>query len=202
MIWRYPPLDKQKRKKMSDELVLRADAQKNRTMILAAAEELFLQKGAGVALEEVAKRAGVGIGTLYRRFPTREALLAAASNERFLSLAENSRARAANLTPGKAVRAYLEELAANTSIYQSLAASIGTVIQCGTPGCNAITAEGHRLLERAQKAGAIRRDVTYEDLIYVVTAISIVIDNERSSESRIGHLVDLFLNGITVKDSD
>ncbi|MGP9764916.1 TetR/AcrR family transcriptional regulator [Halomonas sp. AOP13-D3-9] len=184
---------------MSNEPALRADAQKNRELILTAAEELFLEKGAGVPLEEVAKRAGVGIGTLYRRFPTREALLAATSNERFLSLAETSRARDSDLTPGDAVRAYLEELARNMSIYQSLAASIGTIIQCGTPGCNAITAEGHRLLQRGQEAGAIRRDVTYEDFIYVVTAISIAIENDRSSKSRIGHLVDLFLNGVSVK---
>lgn len=187
---------------MNDEPVLRADAQKNRELILVAAEALFLEKGANVPLEDVAKRAGVGIGTLYRRFPTREALLAATSNERFLSLVQTSLARDADLTPGDAVRAYLEELASNTSIYQSLAASIGTVIQCGTPGCNAITAEGQRLLQRAQEAGAIRSDVTYEDLICVVTAISIAIDAERSSTSRIVHLVDLFLNGMSVKDPD
>ena len=190
------------RKKLTDEPVLRADAQKNRELILSAAEELFLEKGAGVPLEEVAKRAGVGIGTLYRRFPTREALLAATSNERFLSLAETSRARDPELVPGDALRAYPEELARDTSTYQSLAASIGTVIQCGTPGCNAITAEGQRLLRRGQEAGAIRADVTYEDLICVVTAISIAIDNDRSSASRIGHLVDLFLNGISVKGAD
>ena len=187
---------------MSDEPALRADAQKNRELILSAAEALFLEKGAAVPLEEVAKRAGVGIGTLYRRFPTREALLAATSNERFLALAQSSRARAPDLTPGDAIRAYLEELARDTSIYQSLAASIGTVIQCGTPGCNAITAEGHRLLQRGQEAGAIRRDVTYEDFIYVVTAVSIAVDNDRSSTSRIGRLVDLFLNGISVKGAD
>lgn len=187
---------------MIDEPALRADAQKNRELILTAAEALFVEKGAGVALEEVAKRAGVGIGTLYRRFPTREALLAATSNERFLSLAETSRARGPDLTPSDAVRAYLEDLAINTSIYQSLAASIGTVIQCGTPGCNAIAAEGRRLLQRGQDAGTIRRDVTYEDLMYVLTAISIAIDNDRSSKSRIDHLVDVFLNGISIKRSD
>jgi len=186
---------------VSHEPGLRADAQKNRELILSAAEALFLEKGANVPLEEVAKRAGVGIGTLYRRFPTREDLLAATSNERFLALAETSRGRAAALAPGEALRAYLEELARNTSTYQSLAASIGTVIKCGTPGCNAITAEGQRLLQRGQETGAIRRDVTYEDVIYVVTAISIAIENDRSSTSRIGHLVDLFLNGISVKGS-
>ncbi|USX16742.1 TetR/AcrR family transcriptional regulator [Oxalobacteraceae bacterium OTU3CAMAD1] len=191
-----------KGKKLNDEPALRADAQKNRELILSAAEELFLEKGADVPLEEVAKRAGVGIGTLYRRFPTREALLAATSNERFMSLAETSRARDADLAPGEALRAYLEELARNTSIYQSLAASIGTVIQCGTPGCHAITAEGHRLLQRGQEAGAIRRDVTFDDFIYVLTAISIAVENDGSSKSRIGHLVDLFLNGISVKGPD
>lgn len=183
---------------MSNGSGLRADAQKNRELILSAAEALFLEKGADVPLEEVARRAGVGIGTLYRRFPTREALLAATSNERFLALAEASRARDADLAPGDAVRAYLEELARNTSIYQRLAASIGTVIQCGTPGCNAITAEGQRLLQRGQEAGSIRRDVTYEDMIYVVTAISLAIEHDRSAAARIGHLVDLFLNGISV----
>lgn len=187
---------------MSEEPALRADAQKNRELILSAAEALFLEKGAAVPLEEVAKRAGVGIGTLYRRFPTREALLAATSNERFLALAATSLARDKDLAPGEAVRAYLEELATNTSTYQSLAASIGTVLQCGTPGCNAITAEGHRLLQRGQEAGAIRRDVTYEDFIYVVTAISIAIEHDGSSTARIGHLVDLFLHGISVKDPD
>jgi hypothetical protein len=131
----------------------------------------------------------------------------AAQVERFYSaplqqLAQTSLARNADLAPGDAVRAYLEELASNTSIYQSLAASIGAVIQCGTPGCNAITAEGQRLLQRGQEGGAIRSDVTYEDLIYVVTAISIAIDADRSTTSRIGHMVDLFLNGISVKDPD
>jgi len=182
---------------LSNESGLRADAQKNRERILSAAEALFLEKGASVPLEEVAKRAGVGIGTLYRRFPTRKALFAAASNERFLSLAESSRVRASYLTSGDAVRAYLEEFARYTSTYRSLAASIGTVIQCGTPGCNAITAEGRRLLQRGQEPGSIRSDVTYDDFIYVVTAISIAIENDHSSKSRIGHLVDLFLNGIS-----
>lgn len=189
-------------KKLNNEPALRADAKKNRELILSAAEALFLEKGARVPLEEVAKRAGVGIGTLYRRFPTREALLAATSDERFLSLAETSRARNPDVSSSDAIRAYLEELARNTIVYQGLAASIGTVIQCGTPGCNAITAEGHRLLQRGQEAGTIRQDITYEDFIYVVTAISITIENDDSSKSRIGHLVDLFLNGINVRGSD
>jgi AcrR family transcriptional regulator len=181
---------------VGDKSVLRVDARQNRERILAAAEQAFLERGAGVPLEDVAKRAGVGIGTLYRRFPTREALLAETSNARFLALAEASRARDSALDPERALRAFLEELVLNTSIYQSLASSLGTVLQCGTPGCNAITDEGKRLLRRGQKVAAIRRDITFDDLICVVIAISLAVEHDASSRTRVAHLVDLLLGGI------
>jgi AcrR family transcriptional regulator len=181
------------------ETGLRADAELNRQRILVAAEELFLEQGAGVALEEVAKRAKVGIGTLYRRFPTREALLAATSNERFTSVAQKSRARDAHHDPGDAMRRFLEDLAMNTSVYQSLAATLGTVIQHGTPGCIAITEEGQRLLRRTQEAGIIRGDVSFDDIICVVSAISIAVEKDDTPMSRIAHLVDLLLNGMRVR---
>ncbi|WP_430256827.1 TetR/AcrR family transcriptional regulator [Neorhizobium sp. DAR64872/K0K18] len=178
---------------------LRVDAELNRQRILIAAEELFLEQGAGVALEEVAKRAKVGIGTLYRRFPTREALLAATSNERFTSVAETSRARDADHDPGDAIRRFLEDLAMNTSVYQSLAASLGTVIQHGTPGCTAITEEGQRLLRRTQENGIIRRDASFDDIICVVSAIAIAVEKDDAPMSRIVHLVDLLLNGMRLR---
>lgn len=158
-----------------------------------------MERGAGASLEDVAKRAGVGIGTLYRRFPTREALLGAMYNAQFLSLAETSRSRDADLDPRNAVRAYLEELVTNTKIYRGLAASLGTVLQTGTPGCHATTEEGRRLLRRAQKAGAVRKDVSFEDLVFVATAISLAVEQDKSSKSRVAHLVDLFLDGISVR---
>ncbi|USI73585.1 TetR/AcrR family transcriptional regulator [Sphingomonas morindae] len=178
---------------------LRADAERNRERILVAAEEAFLERGAGVALEEVARRAKVGIGTLYRRFPTREALLAATSDERFVALAETSRVRAAALGPGDALRQFLEELARNTSLYQSLAASLGTVIQHGTPGCTAITAEGRRLLQGAQDAGIVRADAVFDDIICVVSAIAIAVEKDSAPTTHITHLVDLLLNGLHVR---
>ncbi|UNK43851.1 TetR/AcrR family transcriptional regulator [Luteimonas sp. S4-F44] len=182
---------------MTDPSPLRADAQRNRERILAAAEAVFLEKGAGASLEDVAKRAGVGIGTLYRRFPTREALLAAACSARFVSLAESSRARSTALDPNRALRAYLEDLVADTILYRDLAASLGTVLQKGgTPGCDAMTEEGQRLLRRAQDAGTIRQDVGFDDLVYVATAISLAAEQDASSTSRTAHLIDLFLNGI------
>jgi AcrR family transcriptional regulator len=181
------------------DTALRADAERNRQRILVAAEKLFLERGAGVSLDEVAKQAEVGIGTLYRRFPTREALLAATSNERFLSVAEISRGRDADGDSGDALRRFLEDLALNTSVYQSLAASLGTVIEHGTPGCLAITSEGERLLRHAQEAGIIRDDASFDDMIVVVSAISIAVEKDSEPASRVAHLVDLLLNGVRVR---
>ena len=178
---------------------LRADAERNRQSILVAAEELFLERGAGVSLEEVAKRAKVGIGTLYRRFPTREALLAATSDERFVSVADASRAREADHETGVAIRRFLEDFAMNTSVYQSLASSLGTVIQHGTPGCIAITEEGQRLLQRAQHDGIIREDASFDDIICMVSAISIAVEKESAPVSRVAHFVDLLLSGMLTR---
>jgi len=180
------------------EVGLRADAERNRQRILVAAEELFLERGATVSLDEVAKRAKVGAGTLYRRFPTREALLAATSDERFTSVAEASRARDTDYKPEEALCQFLEELALNTSVYQSLAASLGTVIQHGTPGCNAITEEGNRLLQRAKEAGVVRKDIRFDDIVCVVSAIAIAVEKDSEPAPRVAHLVDVLFNGLRV----
>lgn len=181
------------------EAGLRADAERNRQRILVAAEELFLERGATVSLDEVAKRAKVGAGTLYRRFPTREALLAATSNERFTSVAEASRARDADHEPDESLRRFVEELALNTSVYQSLAASLGTVIQHGTPGCNAITEEGERLLKRTKETGIVREDISFDDIVCVVSAIAIAVEKDSEPVPRVAHLVDLLINGMRVR---
>lgn len=184
---------------MTDKTPLRADARLNKERILAAAEDVFLERGAGVSLDDVAKRAGVGIGTLYRRFPTREDLLAATYSARFLSLAETSRAREADLGPLDALRAYLEELVQYSSLYRGFAASLGTVLQIGTPGCLATTQEGIRLLDRAQKAGAVRPDISFNDLVCVATAISLATEQESAPQAHIAHLVGVFMNGIGLR---
>ncbi|MFA1239013.1 TetR/AcrR family transcriptional regulator [Serratia odorifera] len=184
---------------MSKQPVLRVDAQQNRERILAAADALFLERGAGASLEEVARRAGVGIGTLYRRFATREELLAATYNARLLTLAEASRARDAEHDPVSALRAYLEGLVINTTRYRGLALSLDTVLQSGTPGCDATTEEGQRLLHCGQQAGIIRPDVTFDDLVFVVTASSLAAEQDEALAARVSHLVDLFLNGISVR---
>lgn len=181
---------------LAGETALRADALRNRERILAAAEAVFLEKGAGVSLDDVAKRAGVGIGTLYRRFPTREALLAAAFSGRFLNVAKSSHARDPHLGPVDAIRAYLEELVRHTNVYRGLATSLGTVLETGTPGCVACTEEGTRLLKRAQIARVVRADITFDDIVCIAVAISLATEKERSQRTHIAHLVGVFIDGI------
>ena len=184
---------------MADETPLRADAQLNNERILAAAEEVFMERGAGVSLDEVAKRAGVGIGTLYRRFPSREDLLAATYSARFVAFAATSHARAVDLEPADALRAYLKELVQYSNVYRGFAASLGTVLQIGTPGCVATSEEGARLLHAAQEAGAIRPDISFNDIVCVATAISLASEQDSSPQAHIAHLVGVFMDGIVAR---
>lgn len=187
---------------MTDDIPLRADAQRNRERLLAAAEAVFLERGADASMDDVARRAGVGIGTLYRRFPTREALLAAAYSARFLALAAASQARTEESNPPgplQALRAYLHELVAQTSVYRGLAASLGAVLQSGTPGCEATIQEGQRLLKEAQASGVVRGDVTFDDLVVVIMAASLATDVAPAAGSRIDHLIGLFIDGVALR---
>jgi len=183
---------------LADGIPLRSDARRNRERILAAAEEVFLERGAGVSLEDVAKRAGVGIGTLYRRFPTREELLAAAYSARFEAFAETSRARSAEMDPLGALRAYLEELVRYTNLYRGFAASLGTVLQIGTAGCLATTEEGVRLLAAAQNSGVIRPEISFDDMVCVVTAVSLATERDPSPGENIARLLNMFIDGLVV----
>lgn len=184
---------------MVDDIPLRADAQRNRDQILAAAEEVFLERGARVSLDDVAKRAGVGIGTLYRRFPTREDLLAAAYSARFLRFAEASRNRGEEIDPLNALRLYLQELVEYTNMYRGVAASLGTVLQIGTPGCVATSEEGVRLLQRGQQAGVIRSDISFDDIVCIATAISLATEKDTAPQAHIAHLVGVFMAGIGIR---
>lgn len=187
---------------MTDDSPLRADAQQNRDKILAAAEDIFLERGANVSMNEVARHAGVGIGTLYRRFPTREDLLAAAYSARFTAFGEEMRARAKEMDPLSAMRAYLEGLVRHTTVYRDFAASLGIVLKTGTPGCLATSEAGQQLLQAAQEAGEVRADITFDDMVCVATAMSLATERDGASQSRIAHLASVFTEGMAVRSSD
>jgi len=158
-----------------------------------------MQRGADASLDEVAKHAQVGIGTLYRHFPTREALLGAACDERLSELAQQSRQRAARVAPGEALCVFLEALVRHASVYRGLAASLGIVLKNGSSGCHATTEEGLRLLSLAQASGEIRSDIAFDDIVCMATAISLTTAQDAPGGRRIDRLVSMFVDGLRVR---
>lgn len=145
----------------------RADAQRNRALILAAAERVFGEHGAAGSTEEVARQAGVAVGTVFRHFATKQELLAALVKE----LLERLRAEAERLTaegdPGTALFAFFSYLVAEAAEKRTvveLLADVGTSVPVDaviTGFTDALTT----LLSRAQYAGSVRTDVTVDDIL-------------------------------------
>ncbi|EYF05771.1 TetR/AcrR family transcriptional regulator [Chondromyces apiculatus] len=177
---------------------LRADAQRNRERLLAAADEAFAENGAEASLDDVARRAGVGIGTLYRHFPTREALLVATAEDRLAALGKKGRALLGTASPGEELEAWLRAMVKHTTTYQGLAGLLAGVVQGLSVGCDDVKKAGCELLTRAQAAGEIRADVSFEDVLGVVTAIAFAAQQSPTDKGRARRLLVLFLEGLRV----
>jgi AcrR family transcriptional regulator len=155
---------------------LRADAQRNRQRVLEVAQEVLATEGIGVPIDEIARRAGVGVGTLYRHFPTKEALLAAVVLSRIEGAAADARSLAKASDPGAAFFGFLERLArdgvAKRNLIDALAATGPEVKASYTDAFAAAKADmvaaAGKLLARAQRAGAVRRDVTIGDVLIMI----------------------------------
>lgn len=154
---------------------LRADARRNRDHLLRVAADAFAAEGLSVPLDEIARRAGLGPGTLYRHFPTKEALFEAVVHERLRSLLDDARSRAASPDPADALFGFIGRLLAEASAKQDLADALASA---GVDITATVRATGDdlrdaigRLLARAQQAGAIRRDLTLPDLMGLVSGL-------------------------------
>ncbi|HLK72327.1 MAG TPA: helix-turn-helix domain-containing protein [Streptosporangiaceae bacterium] len=140
---------------------LRADAARNRENVLRAARDAFAESGYGVPLDEIATRAGVGPGTVYRHFPTKEALFEAVVTARVQDLVADARARAEGPDPGAAFFGFLDRIAAESAAKRDLPDAIAIAGSLREELLAALDV----LLRRAQQAGAVRADVRTEDLI-------------------------------------
>lgn len=160
---------------------LRADARRNRAQILQAAEAVFASEGPEAPIDEVARRAGLGVGTLYRHFPTKETLLEAIVAQRVEGLASDARARSSAPDPGPALFAYLSRVFEQVLATKALAgalASAGLDIhdKRRSPVWQRLWQDlmdaTQKLLTRAQQAGQVRADVQLPDLMAMVSGIS------------------------------
>jgi AcrR family transcriptional regulator len=173
----------------------RADALRNHEKLVAAARAVFAEDGTSAPLEDVAERAGVGIGTLYRHFPTRQALLEAVYVDEVEAMARAAD-ELSGLQPWDALSLWLHQYVGFAATKRALnealveAAPDSTVLlACRT----ALTRAGTALIERAQSAGVIRADTSFSDVVRMVAGIAMVPTEDPEQKER---LLDLALDGL------
>lgn len=142
---------------------MRADAARNRARVLEVAYETFAAEGLSVPIDEIARRAGVGAGTVYRHFPTKEALFAAVIDDRVRGMVAAGRTLLGSMGAGEALFGFIREMvstsAADHGLVEALA-GYGIDLDAAAPGAEAAFLELlGELLEAAQRAGTARRDV-------------------------------------------
>ncbi|MEV0400247.1 helix-turn-helix domain-containing protein [Actinoallomurus sp. NPDC050550] len=178
----------------------RVDAQRNRTRILQVARTVVAEQGTQASLRDIARRAGVGLGTLYRHFPTREELLETLLGEGFDRLAAKAASLEDTHAPGEALVEWLGDFASGTTAYRGLGASMMATLEDADSSlhasCLAMRQAAGRLLANAQEAGFIRPDVDGTDLFALVNAVSWIADQAPSIAARREHLLALILDGL------
>jgi AcrR family transcriptional regulator len=155
---------------------LRADALRNRAKVLEAAETVFDARGTGASTEEVARQAGVGIGTVFRHFPTKEALLEAVYVDRLRKLAGEAEALASAGDPGEAFFAFFSRVVGHAATKNAFSAAL---MEAGVDVREATAETGQdlkralaALLTRAQETGAVRRDVGLPEVMTLLVGAS------------------------------
>jgi AcrR family transcriptional regulator len=147
---------------------LRADARRNRARVLEVAEEVFATNGMSAQIDEIARRAGVGVGTIYRSFPTKEALFEAVVTHGLEQLTEQVRILAAADDPGAAFYDCLDAMSAGSATHQGMFDALtgaGIDMQSRVAGISEELMDAFgALLLRAQQAGAVRTDVNVADV--------------------------------------
>jgi len=146
---------------------LRADARRNRDKVLRAAREAFAASGYGVPLDEIAARAGVGPGTVYRHFPAKEALFQAVITARVEDLIGDARARAGADDPGGAFFGFLARIGEEAAAKRDMPDAIAIA---GSQQ-DRLHAAVDVLLRRAQEAGVVRADISTPDLIVLLKGL-------------------------------
>jgi AcrR family transcriptional regulator len=176
----------------------RTDAQRNRQRILEVAKEAFTRSGADSSLDDVAKRAGVGAGTLYRHFPTREALLEAVYRTEVEKLAATEQKFLQAMAPIEALRAWMllfvDYIATKKIIAPALNTLVGGSSRVFEASGAQIKGAIHALVERAIKSGDLRPDLDPFDLLRALIGVSNVASGPDWQQSA-RRLVDILITG-------
>ena len=180
---------------------MRADARRNRELLLAAALATFTERGADdTSLEEVARRAGVGIGTLYRHFPGRQALLEAVYRDQVEALCAQARELLTTDPPAAALvtwlRAMVEFSATKHNLTSALTANHGKDAPVFSACREDLVAAATALLTRAQQAGTVRPDITAIDLLRLSHAVALAAERAADGADQAERMLSLMLDGV------
>jgi AcrR family transcriptional regulator len=173
----------------------RADARRNYEKLVAAAREEFAAEGTGATLEDVARRAGVGIGTLYRHFPKRQDLLEAVYLDEVQAICDSA-AGYADEPPLEALTGWLHEFVGFAATKRALAEELFVYVDRDSfvlPCATAIYGAGEGLLKRAQDAGAVRTDVDISDVTKMVSGIAAI---RTADAEQIDRILGFALDGL------
>jgi AcrR family transcriptional regulator len=176
----------------------RADAQRNRVRILEVAKQAFTRRGAEASMDEIAKCAKIGPGTLYRHFPTRDDLLAAVYISEVEKLAESQRKFSAELPPIEALRAwmsvFIDYIAAKKIIAPALNAMAGGPSQIYQQTTRVMEEAANALASRAVASGDLRPDVDPMDMLRAIYGVSIAGTTDDSTE-KARRFIDVLIQG-------
>ena len=178
---------------------LRADAQRNRDKLLAAANAAFAEHGEDVPLETIATRADVGIGTLYRHFPSREALVCAAYRSEVDALCAAAADLLAALPADQALRAWTERFADYIATKRAMGDALRSAAASNSPlfaeTRQRILAALRLLLEAGAVSGSLRSDVAATDVVRVINGIWYLPDGP-DWRADVGRMLDLVIDGL------
>ncbi|GGO00153.1 TetR/AcrR family transcriptional regulator [Microbispora bryophytorum] len=180
---------------------LRADARRNRERVLRTAQQSFATEGLGVSLDEIARRAGVGPGTVHRHFPTKEALYLAVATDQLRQLVADAQALAATSDPAALftlLSAMMASGAENVAVKSALVAAEFDLRTAAPDVAADLTRHVADLLDRAHAAGAVRPDLTVDEVMALVAGAFAAIRHAgaETSRERSAHIAQLILDGL------
>lgn len=181
---------------------MRADAQKNYDQLLAVASDIVVKEGADASLRDIARQAGVGLGTLYRHFPTREALFEALLRQGFDGMAEKAARAKDSDSAQDALVSWFRDMVALAHSYRGIVSLMVAAIEDPASAlhasCVTMKAAGTRLLTRAQAEGVARADITGADLFALVGALA-WINDQPSTAPRADHLFSVISSALLTR---
>ncbi|MGH3320719.1 MAG: TetR/AcrR family transcriptional regulator [Streptosporangiaceae bacterium] len=183
----------------ADSTAMRADAQRNRQRLLEAALRAFSSGEEKVSLERIAKEAGVGIGTLYRHFPTREALVEAVYRGELARLRDSAEQLLASYDPDTALRTWMDRFADYAAAKRGMADTLHAVIASGaipsTQTRDTLTTAIEGMLKAGAAAGTLRGDADPGDVLYSLVGVFLAAGVPDQREQA-GRMLDLLMDGL------